>query len=51
MGAAAMKDSDPSNDLNLPANPIVFANQSFLDLSGYSMIETAGQPLLMDIGL
>ena len=30
-------------DPNLPGNPIVFANQSFLDLSGYSMDEVLGQ--------
>lgn len=35
----AMALTDPS----LPGNPIVFANQSFLDLSGYSMEEVLGQ--------
>ena len=35
----AMALTDPT----LPGNPIVFANQSFLDLSGYSMEEVLGQ--------
>lgn len=35
----AMAVTDP----NLPGNPIVFANQSFLKLSGYSMDEVLGQ--------
>ena len=30
-------------DATLPGNPIVFANQSFVDLSGYSMDELLGQ--------
>jgi PAS domain S-box-containing protein len=30
-------------DATLPGNPIVFANQAFLDLSGYSMDELLGQ--------
>src|SRR5690348_11382046 len=30
-------------DPNLPGNPIVFANQAFLNLSGYSMQEVLGQ--------
>jgi PAS domain S-box-containing protein len=30
-------------DPNLPGNPIVFANQAFLGLSGYSMEEVLGQ--------
>jgi len=30
-------------DPNLPGNPIVFANQSFLNLSGYRMDEVLGQ--------
>src|SRR3712207_9179858 len=30
-------------DPNLPGNPIVFANQSFLDLTGYGMDEVLGQ--------
>jgi PAS domain S-box-containing protein len=30
-------------DVTLPDNPIVFANQSFVDLSGYSMDELLGQ--------
>ena len=30
-------------DPTLPGNPIVFANQSFLNLSGYSMDEVLGQ--------
>ncbi|HEY0625810.1 MAG TPA: PAS domain S-box protein [Allosphingosinicella sp.] len=30
-------------DVRLPGNPIVFANQSFLDLTGYSMEEVLGQ--------
>jgi PAS domain S-box-containing protein len=30
-------------DATLPDNPIVFANQSFVDLSGYSMDELLGQ--------
>lgn len=30
-------------DPNLPGNPIVFANESFLKLSGYSMEEVLGQ--------
>lgn len=30
-------------DATLPGNPIVFANQSFVDLSGYSMEELLGQ--------
>jgi PAS domain S-box-containing protein len=30
-------------DATLPGNPIVFANQSFADLSGYSMDELLGQ--------
>jgi PAS domain S-box-containing protein len=30
-------------DATLPGNPIVFANQSFVDLSGYSMYELLGQ--------
>src|SRR5690242_18567386 len=30
-------------DPNLPGNPIVFANESFLKLSGYSMGEVLGQ--------
>lgn len=30
-------------DPNLPGNPIVFANQAFLDLSGYDMDEVLGQ--------
>ena len=30
-------------DATLPGNPIVFANQSFVDLSGYSMAELLGQ--------
>lgn len=30
-------------DPNLPGNPIVFANQAFLKLSGYSMAEVLGQ--------
>ena len=30
-------------DPNLPANPIVFANESFLELSGYRMEEVLGQ--------
>src|SRR3712207_10345 len=35
----AMALTDPT----LPGNPIVFANQSFLDLSGYAMEEVLGQ--------
>lgn len=35
----AMALTDPA----LPGNPIVFANQSFLNLSGYSMAEVLGQ--------
>lgn len=35
----AMAMTDPS----LPGNPIVFANQSFLDLSGYELDEVLGQ--------
>src|SRR3712207_2226707 len=36
-------------DPNLPGNPIVFANESFLDLSGYSMEEVLGQqPFFMN---
>ena len=36
-------------DPNLPDNPIVFANQAFLKLSGYSMKEVLGQqPLFMN---
>lgn len=35
----AMVLTDPA----LPGNPIVFANQSFLDLSGYTMEEVLGQ--------
>src|SRR3712207_2439564 len=36
-------------DPNLPGNPIVFANQSFLDLTGYSMEEVLGQqPFFMN---
>ena len=35
----AMAVTDPA----LPGNPIVFANQSFLKLSGYSMEEVLGQ--------
>lgn len=35
----AMVLTDPA----LPGNPIVFANQSFLDLTGYSMEEVLGQ--------
>lgn len=35
----AMALTDPT----LPGNPIVFANQSFLDLSGYGMEEVLGQ--------
>ena len=35
----AMALTDP----NLPGNPIVFANQAFLNLSGYSMEEVLGQ--------
>jgi PAS domain S-box-containing protein len=30
-------------DATLPGNPVVFANQSFVDLSGYSMDELLGQ--------
>src|SRR4051812_10851885 len=30
-------------DATLPGNPIVFANQSFVDLSGYTMDELLGQ--------
>ncbi|MGN6591260.1 MAG: PAS domain-containing protein, partial [Sphingomicrobium sp.] len=30
-------------DPTLPGNPIVFANQSFLRLSGYAMKEVLGQ--------
>jgi PAS domain S-box-containing protein len=30
-------------DATLPGNPIVFANQSFVELSGYSMVELLGQ--------
>lgn len=30
-------------DATLPGNPIVFANQSFVDLSGYSMDDLLGQ--------
>lgn len=34
---------------NLPGNPIVFANRSFLDLSGYSLDEVLGQqPFFMN---
>lgn len=34
---------------NLPGNPIVFANRSFLDLSGYSLEEVLGQqPFFMN---
>lgn len=41
----AMALTDPA----LPGNPIVFANQSFLDLSGYSMEEVLGQqPFFMN---
>ncbi len=31
------------SDPNLPGNPIVFANEAFLKLSGYSMAEVLGQ--------
>jgi PAS domain S-box-containing protein len=30
-------------DPNLPGNPIIFANQAFLDISGYGMDEVLGQ--------
>ncbi|WP_165374773.1 PAS domain S-box protein [Sphingomonas montana] len=41
----AMALTDP----NLPGNPIVFANQAFLDLTGYSLDEVLGQqPFFMN---
>lgn len=30
-------------DATLPTNPIIFANQAFLNLSGYSLYELTGQ--------
>jgi len=45
----AMRMPMALTDPNLPGNPIVFANQSFLKLSGYSMDEVLGQrPHFMD---
>ncbi|MFD1950826.1 PAS domain S-box protein [Sphingomonas arantia] len=41
----AMALTDP----NLPGNPIIFANQAFLDLTGYSLDEVLGQqPFFMN---